>query len=274
MTWTLLALHHCRQWATLTKCYSVLVSIAPVIPPTFVAPNPPVAPTYNPPPFQGPISPLPPYVGPVTPTTCAPDTLVLWHFLPQFLKDADAANDYLFLTWLDGMGQQLQILDNLCRDDAGGQPGWSILLDVGRCPTYALPWLAQFVGVRFNGAQLASDSAMRTAILAEGNFKRGTVAAIQAAAAPYLAPGGYVNIIERYPDAYSLTVQVFGDLNAATYAELTLEYPTYNLLVPGNPPYPALPYYSSFPHSNQSTVTAAIEAAIPAGLVTTVVYFA
>lgn len=208
----------------------------------------------------------------VNPDTCAADTLKLWSFLPPFLQDQDATNDYLFLSWLDGIGQQQQIIDTLVRDEPPN-PGWSIVLDITRCPTYALPWLGQFVGVRFTGTTIGNDTAMRNAILARGNFSRGTPTAIISSALPFLEIiGGMVNVIERYPDPYSLLVQISGDLNALTYADLAEQYPWYSN-AGGTPSLSGtFATYADFPQSNEAIVTAAVLAAIPAGLVATVVF--
>jgi|SRR6185437_4019624 len=208
----------------------------------------------------------------VTPSTCAPDTLKLWGFLPPPLQITDEANNYTFLTWLDGIGQQQQIIDNLIRDQ-GANPGWSIVLDVTRCPTYALPWLAQFVGVRFTGPVLGNDSLMRNAIVAKNGFNRGTPGSIVAAVTPFLDPAtGFVNVIENYPDPYSLTVQIFGDLGAMDYAELAKAYPWYTS-AGGSPNLSSsFPTYGNFPANNQALVTAIVQAAVPAGLVCTVVF--
>lgn len=227
----------------------------------------------------------------VDPTTCASDTLRLWSYLPQFVQDSDAAGGivnrptgsewvyYQFLNWLEGVvnceapervsASGLQDLDDLCRDSEIAI-GWSSIMDISRCPTYALPWLAQFVGVRFSGEVLGStnvDQAMRIAILSEVSFKRGTVAAIKAAVAPYLSPEGYVNIIERYPTPYSLTVQIIGGLGSLTYAQLAAKEPIYSVISHD------YPYYSDLaPSATPGTVTAVINASIPAGLIATVVF--
>lgn len=208
----------------------------------------------------------------VTPDTCAADTLKLWSFLPPFLQEQDATNSYLFLSWLDGIGQQQQIIDTLVRDDPPN-PGWSIVLDITRCPTYALPWLGQFVGVRFSGTTIGNDQAMRNAILARGNFARGTTTAIISSALPYLEIiGGAVNVIERYPDPYSILIQISGDLNALTYADLAEQYPWYSN-AGGTPSLSGtFATYDDFPQSNEAIVTASVLAAIPAGLVATVVF--
>lgn len=208
----------------------------------------------------------------VNPTTCAADTLRLWNFLPPNLQQTDANNNYIFLTWLDGIGQQQQILDNLLRDDNKGNPGWSIILDVTRCPTYALPWLAQFVGVRFTGPVVGNDSLMRSAIVSKNGFNRGTVASITAAITPYLSSGGYVNIIERTPDPYSLTVQVHGAIGAMDWAELSKAYPWYTNSG-GTPSLTGtFSTYAAFPTSTQGAITAIIQASVPAGIIVSVVF--
>lgn len=202
----------------------------------------------------------------------AADTIKLWGFLPPFAQENDAQTSYQFLRWLDGSGQQQQILDNLLRDGPSGQAGWSIILDVARCPTYALPWLGQFVGVRFTPAQLESDSAMRAAIVAPGNFARGTVAALNAAIAPYLLPNGYITVIERFngttADPYAIYINVTNLNGALTYGQLAAQYPW--LTSSGGTPdvTDTFPAYNDFPTStyNETLATAVLQSALPGGL--------
>ena len=96
------------------------------------------------------------------------------------------------------------------RGDQGQNPGWSILLDVTRCPTADLPWLAQFVGVRFSSLQ-TTDAQMRAAITGEQGFQRGTVPVLIAAAATFLTTTSGVVVTERYEgDPYKVLVTVPG----------------------------------------------------------------
>ena len=224
----------------------------------------------------------------VTPETASPDTLTLWNYLPQFAKDIDASvkgvdqignpsGQYQFLSWLEGAisggslnntsASGLQELDNLCRDSEYGV-GWSSVMDVSRCPTYALPWLAQFVGVRFSSTTIGDDSAMRLAILAESSFNRGTPAAIANAVAPYLGPGGFVQIIERYPTPYSFLVKIYGALGALTYGELAKKEGTYQAVATAYATYAAMDGSQS-----EATATSAVQNAVPGGLVVTVQFF-
>lgn len=242
----------------------------------------------------------------ITPAQAQPDTLALYGFLPQFVQDNDAAGGYQFLSWLDGFisegsGQStlttsytygdgvvaqlpvpvttpnnpipaatgIQAIDDIVRDTAYN-PGWSAILDVNRCPTYALPWLGQFVGVRIN--QITNREQMRQTILAENAFVRGTAAAIEAAANAYMQPGFFVTLQERTAfdgmtfteDAYAITITfVVADVLNLTYGELFADYPDYAAVLT------AFPLYENF---GQGVVQleAAVTAAAPAGLA---VYF-
>lgn len=74
--------------------------------------------------------------------------------------------------------------------------GWSLLLDVDRCPVEALPWLAQIVGLRLNTA--LSEADQRQQIHDVSNWKRGTPGAIKGAPAPYLTGTKTVVLRERF----------------------------------------------------------------------------
>jgi P2-related tail formation protein len=193
------------------------------------------------------------------PASCD-DALRLWESTgPISTWDTDAG--WPLLRWLSGPGTILQVLDDLCRDTPD-DPGWSVLLDVDRCPTFALPWLGQFVGVRL--AASLPDAEMRQAIRDEQGFSRGTLTALQQAAKPYLKPGASITIVERTTDAYHFTVEVnSSDLLGLTYAELSALYPTYAALEA------AFATYGDY-SSSIDQLAAALRAAKPAGLVMTV----
>ena len=215
-----------------------------------------------------------PYAAPgpqVTPDTASPDTLELYGYLPELVQDADT--QYTLLSWLEGICAQLQIIDDLCRDSEFG-PGWSIVMDVGRCPNYALPWLAQFVGVNIpgsiRGTSPSQDLAMRQTILAKNSFARGSLAGILNGILLILGAGSSVNIIERYPDPYSLTIQYTDADGNLTYAELANQYPWYTNSG-GTPSVDgSFATYSAFPVPSVSTINAQIQQLIPGGLVATV----
>lgn len=195
----------------------------------------------------------------------AADTQILFNGL-GYAADEDTTGQ--LLSWLDGIGQLLQVLDTLCRDgtDSSGNPapGWSQALDINRAPTYVLPWLGQFVGVRVDTS--LADALQRSQIQNEQGFARGTVAAIQAAAQPFLAGGYSVTVLERDTSPYHLTVQVpSAGLPYATYAALDAAFATYAALDGAFSSYGAI-------HAASSAVTAAIQAAVPAGLVVAVTF--
>lgn len=173
----------------------------------------------------------------------------------------DAFNGYPLLRFLDGIGQLLQRGDDLSFDDLStGAPGWSVLLDPTRCPAYALPWLAQFVGVRFDPESQVTAAAQRQALLAEQPWQRGTVAAIQAAAAQWLQAGQQALVYERDTGPYHFSVVLrLGALAPATFAQTAATYPTFADRTAARSTF-ATPAYP------QAQVAAAITGAKPAGL--------
>jgi hypothetical protein len=108
----------------------------------------------------------------------------IWNTIPTFIHQFDSKNGsvlYNFIltnvTVLDLIGQMVQ--DNIGADGKKDYanyptaPGWSQILDINRCPQYALPWLAQFVGVELNPNWTVQRS--RTEIARRTNFQRGTI---------------------------------------------------------------------------------------------------
>lgn len=64
-------------------------------------------------------------------------------------------------------------------DPASYTAGWSILLDVDRCPTQYLPFLGMFVGIYVQPG--TADATARAMIRARSSWSRGTPAGIDAA---------------------------------------------------------------------------------------------
>src|SRR5215831_2620003 len=97
---------------------------------------------------------------------------------PMLYSDAQQSNS--LDTYLGSLSDPLfQTVDDWASDSDDGKPGYSILLDVNRCPDNALPWLAQFVGAKLTVGLSAAQQ--REQLIGLGNWKRGTVAALQAA---------------------------------------------------------------------------------------------
>jgi hypothetical protein len=119
----------------------------------------------------------------------------------------DAANDNALATFLQAIGQMYEDVNNWADDDADGNVGWSILLDINRVPSVALPWLAQFVGATINPS--FTDAQQRQQILNVQGWARGSVAALMNAALPYLTDTKTIIFRER-DAAASPTLPAYG----------------------------------------------------------------
>lgn len=95
-------------------------------------------------------------------------------------------------------------LFDIVRDSDDG-PGWSSLMDPARCPDWALPWLAQFAGVRLANGLTADQQ--RAQIATPPPFLRGTRQAMIDMVADTLTGTKTVRVLERVGgDAYALTI--------------------------------------------------------------------
>ena len=110
-------------------------------------------------------------------------------------------------TLCDAVGAMFEQAAQLAGPGPAGEPGWSILLDVARCPGYALPWLGQFVGVNVDST--LDEAGQRQQIRAETGMARGTPASLVAAAQRYLTGTRAVILIER-DAAVCSTVPAYG----------------------------------------------------------------
>lgn len=118
----------------------------------------------------------------------------------------DHENDYALAVLCTAIGVMFQEAEDLARDTEDG-PGWSMILDLDRCPEAWLPWLAQFVGVVIP-AGLPGDQ-HRAWIQGTDGFRRGTRTAMEAAAAATLTASKTVTFRERWPTPYSLQVVTY-----------------------------------------------------------------
>lgn len=89
-------------------------------------------------------------------------------------------------------------------DPEGDIPPLAPLLDPSLCPAWALPWLAQLVGIDL-APGMAEDDA-RAFIAEVAGFQRGTREAMQAAISLYLTGDKTVYFRERDGDPYVLEV--------------------------------------------------------------------
>jgi P2-related tail formation protein len=102
--------------------------------------------------------------------------------------------------YIDALGSMFEQVFSIVADqgfpgDPNYVPGWSTLLDPNNCPTWALPYLAQFVGVTVPPG--TDDTTARSLIKAEAGLQRGTAAAIITAAQRNLIGTQTVSLVER-----------------------------------------------------------------------------
>jgi Phage tail protein (Tail_P2_I) len=124
---------------------------------------------------------------------------------PMTSRDRD--NDFALAIFIDALGVMFQETDDWASDDEGGEPGWSILVDINRAPVKALPWLAQFIGVTLPKGLPEADQ--RALIKDAGGWRRGTPASMRAAIQPLLTGSGTVIFRERFGGAYRLAVKTY-----------------------------------------------------------------
>jgi hypothetical protein len=109
------------------------------------------------------------------------------------LAPDDAAHGYAHAHLAGALAEVLERVAEIY-DPEDGPPG-SPLLDVDRCPDWALPWLAQLVGVTIPTG--TSPELVRTGIREVAGWKRGTPGALRAAAQAFLTGDQTVIFRER-----------------------------------------------------------------------------
>lgn len=150
--------------------------------------------------------------------------LELYAALEPFNFD-DEGLGWPHLLYCEALVGAVQPIAGLVRDSDDG-PGWSPLVDVDRCPDFALPWLAQTNGTILTPGMDAA--AQRAAIRDEPGFRRGTLGAIVTAAQKNLTDGKRVLVNERDGSAYKLTIRTFVSETpdeAQTLADITAQKP-------------------------------------------------
>lgn len=118
-----------------------------------------------------------------------------------------------YLRAVAGMFSEVELL----AFDTATKEGWTILFDPDRCPTKALPYLAQYVGERLPLG--LPDVLQREWIKDAPNSRRGTIQSIVRAAQRTLIGQRHVSIQERVgavSDALSVTTYISETPNAAT----------------------------------------------------------
>ena len=150
---------------------------------------------------------------------------------------ADREHDYAWAKYTDALGELLDVIAEMVRDDADGNPGWTALASPARCPEPFLRVLAQWAGIRRWDALSSDDLRDLIGPRAPGLW-RGTREAMLAAVRRYLPPDStdLLRFDERADgDPYKLRVFTYrfvdhdpelvrAALEAAKPAGLTLIY--------------------------------------------------
>jgi P2-related tail formation protein len=112
----------------------------------------------------------------------------------QYLQEDDAQYNYAHSHLCEGMMRAMAQTAELV-DPPDPYPPWAPLFNVDICPAWALPWLAQVVGVRLPGGMSEVDQ--RNYIKGLSYLKRGTPDAILAAVRTQLTGTQTVWLRER-----------------------------------------------------------------------------
>jgi hypothetical protein len=122
----------------------------------------------------------PPFSPPLPP---APeDASELWELLYSslgFHVEDDEAQGFALRKFCESLCAPMQSVYDLVREREG-QAGWAIVFDVDNCPAYALPYLAQYVGVQITPEM--SEEQIRDEIREPTGWKRGQPESIRIAA--------------------------------------------------------------------------------------------
>jgi hypothetical protein len=115
----------------------------------------------------------------------------------------DDQRGYPLQTLIAGLAEAFRQVEEVARAEPGRDP-YQQAWDITRCPDYLLPFFGQAVGNPVTPG--ADPDVQRAQISAELNFYRGSVQNLLAAAAANQSQPNRTTILERVPDAWSLTV--------------------------------------------------------------------
>lgn len=110
------------------------------------------------------------------------------------------------LAFVRALVAPLAFVDDVVRD-TDDYVGWGTLMDVDVAPVWALPWLAQFVGVSHIYGE--SEASQRIRIKEASGFHRGTPASIIGAARQYLTGTRRVELYERDGSPWVFRVRTY-----------------------------------------------------------------
>ena len=116
-------------------------------------------------------------------------------FDPAFVSQ-DPAHDWPLLRLCIALVTEAVDVIHQIVTDSEDAPGWQVLFNPEECPAVALPYLAQFVGVRLLPSM--TEAEQREAIIEPSGFTRGTPAQIIATTKRTLTGAKTVFLTERY----------------------------------------------------------------------------
>lgn len=176
-------------------------------------------------------------------------------------REEDPAHGYQLMLYVDAHARELQPLEDLVRVSDDG-PGWSLLLDVDRCPVEYLDHLGQYVGTVTEPQQ--TDAEKRAIIKTVPGWARGRPATLKAIVAASLTGTRMVTFLERFGgDAYALRVRTYAaETPFRSYDDALAGFGTYDIEAA------AYPTYASVPNA-ESEIRTALGLAKPGGLILT-----
>lgn len=128
---------------------------------------------------------------------------VAYELAPLLVKDDENGN--VGSHFLSVLNAPVELVAAAVREDEDERDGFAVFVDLDTCPAIALPWLAQFKGVRATPG-LAEADARDEVRNAEG-LRRGTADALARAGQRNLTGTKTVRVLERVGgDPYALTV--------------------------------------------------------------------
>jgi hypothetical protein len=161
-------------------------------------------------------------------TEVAPTLAELLYESLEPLNDPDPDEALRIFTGALESSQQ-QVYDLVRGRDDGS--GWAVLFDVENCPAWALPYLAQYVGVEVQPAW--SEEQLRNEIRQPTGWTRGRAASIEIAARRNLTGTLHVVLRDRTPEVGYLYVRVLDSEcpdPAVTEADVVSQKPAWIVL--------------------------------------------
>jgi hypothetical protein len=151
--------------------------------------------------------------------------------------EIDEANGWALRSIVEALTKMYVDVDELVRESAIGQPGWSPLFDASRCPSEGLTWLAQIIGCTIARGDTLAVTRSKLAG-AESGLRRGTLATMKIAAQRLLTGNKTIVVSERTSDAWHFAIRtrttetpdsaaVLAALTAQKPAGLIMDYATY-----------------------------------------------